>query len=101
MEGQMRVAAAHTGAEFEQGRTGHRNGEAPNNGQDQSVVDAREPEQTRPGTSGTGNARQRGMEAFLTGAASNQGWSGAPGRQKRQKTEDTEGVRRRGGAELE
>ena len=41
------MVAAHTGAEFEQGRTGHRNGEAPNDGQDHSVVDAREPEQIR------------------------------------------------------
>ena len=62
---------------FEQGRLGHRNGEAPNDGAEHQVANAREPEQTRSGN----GARQRGLDSFLSGTASNQKWSaGAAGR---------------------
>ena len=62
---------------FEQGRLGHRNGEAPNDGAEHEVANAREPEQTRSGN----GARQRGLDSFLSGTASNQEWSaGAAGR---------------------
>ena len=53
-----RVVSSHSGADFEAGRLGHRNGEAPNDGAEHEVVNAHEPEPTRSG-SGAGQ-RSRG-----------------------------------------
>ena len=39
-----RVVSSHSGADFEAGRLGHRNGEAPNDGAEHEVVNAHEPE---------------------------------------------------------
>ena len=45
-----RVVSSHSGADFEAGRLGHRNGEAPNDGAEHEVVNAHEPEPTRSGS---------------------------------------------------
>ena len=74
-----RVGSSHSGADFEAGRLGHRNGEAPNDGAEHEVVNAHEPEPTR-------SAGQRSINSFLSGAASENEWSaGAPGRKKQKK----------------
>ena len=77
-----RVVSSHSGADFEAGRLGHRNGEAPNDGAEHEVVNAHEPEPTRSGS----GAGQRSINSFLSGAASENEWSaGAPGRKKQTK----------------
>ena len=59
-----RVGSSHSGADFEAGRLGHRNGEAPNDGAEHEVVNAHEPEPTRSGS----GAGQRSINSFLSGA---------------------------------
>ena len=82
-----RVGSSHSGADFEAGRLGHRNGEAPNDDAEHEVVNAHEPEPTRSGS----GAGQRSIDSFLSGAASENEWSaGAPGRKKQKKAVETE-----------
>ena len=57
----MRTFSFHSGAAFEAGELGHRNGEGPDGTE---VVDTREePRAPRPASSG----RQRGIAGFLSG----------------------------------
>ena len=57
-----RVGSSHSGADFEAGRLGHRNGEAPNDGAEHEVVNAQEPPMM--GAAGTGlRAASTGRES--------------------------------------
>ena len=86
-----RVGSSHSGADFEAGRLGHRNGEAPNDGAEHEVVNAHEPEPTRSGS----GAGQRSINSFLSGAASENEWSaGAPRQRVRGRRGATQASRR-------
>ena len=87
-EPRLRVASSHSDADFDlrAGSPRSPHGEAPNDGAEHEVANAREPEQTRSGN----GARQRGLDSFLSGTASNQEWSaGAAGRGKRKREAET------------
>ena len=64
-EPRLRVASSHSGADFDlrAGSPRSPHGEAPNDGAEHEVANAREPEQTRSGN----GAQQRGLDSFLSG----------------------------------